>query len=167
MIKQSIMRSSSRTLTTKWKKPGSSNEKSYINGLINFSVESLDFLKKDFPWLAKFRQWQKERVAVSISLLPLRKRCVEFWNVCLNSCSRKWPKLINNFESSMSMNIALIRNSHLKCSIEKDVPENLAIFTGKHLCRSLFLLKLLVRRHVTLLKRYTNTGAFLWKLRNF
>ena len=73
MIKQSIMRSSSRTLTTKWKKPCSSYEKSHINGLIIFSVESLDFLKKDFPWLAEFRQWQKKDSSFNIVIALAKK----------------------------------------------------------------------------------------------
>ena len=33
------------------------------------------------------------------------------------------------------------RNSHRKCSIEKVALKNLAIFTGKHLCWRLFLIK--------------------------
>ena len=47
------------------------------------------------------------------------------------------------------------------------VLKNFAIFTEKHLCWSLFLRKLLVWRHVTLLKRDSNTGDFAWILQSF
>ena len=42
-----------------------------------------------------------------------------------------------------------------------DVLKNFANFAGKHLCWSLFLIKLQVWRHGTLLKRDSNTVAFL------
>ena len=34
------------------------------------------------------------------------------------------------------------RNNHQRCSIKKDVPKNVVIFSGKHLCCSFFLIKL-------------------------
>ena len=48
--------------------------------------------------------------------------------------------------------------------------KNVANFTGKHLCWSLFLIKLQTLkawRPATLLKRDSNTSAFLWNLRIF
>ena len=42
-----------------------------------------------------------------------------------------------------------------------------AIFTGKHLCWSLFFIKLQVFSPATLLKRDSNTVVFLWMLWNF
>ena len=45
--------------------------------------------------------------------------------------------------------------------------ENFSNFTGKHLSRSLFLIKLQAWRPATLLKRDSDTGVFLWNLRNF
>ena len=55
------------------------------------------------------------------------------------------------------------RSSHRRCSVKKDVLWNLAIFTGKHFCWSLFLMKLQAfRQH----ERDSNTGVFLWILRN-
>ena len=44
---------------------------------------------------------------------------------------------------------------------KKGVFKNFANFTGKHLCWSLFLITLEVFKPATLLKRYSNTGAFL------
>ena len=35
-----------------------------------------------------------------------------------------------------------IRSSHQRCSVRKGVPRNFAKFTGKHLCQSLFLIKM-------------------------
>ena len=51
--------------------------------------------------------------------------------------------------------------------LQKGVLKNFVIFTGKHLHRSLFWIKLQVLRPVTLLKRDSNTDVFPWILRNF
>ena len=48
-----------------------------------------------------------------------------------------------------------------------DVLENSANFTGKHLCWSLFVIKLQAIRPTTLLKRDSNTGDILWDLQKF
>ena len=49
---------------------------------------------------------------------------------------------------------------------KKDVLKSFAIFSGKHLCWSLFLIKLKVFRSATFLKRDSSTGDFLWILWN-
>ena len=62
------------------------------------------------------------------------------------------------------------RNCRSSCSqifIKISVLKNFAIFTGKHLCRSLFLRTLQVLKPASLLKGDSNTGVFLWILRNF
>ena len=61
----------------------------------------------------------------------------------------------------------ICRSSHRRYSVKKGVLKDFANFTGKHLCRSLFLIKLQAFRPANLLKRYFNTGNFLWNLRNF
>ena len=43
---------------------------------------------------------------------------------------------------------------------ERSVFKNFAIFTGKHLCWSLFLIKFQAFRLATLLKRDSDTGVF-------
>ena len=53
-------------------------------------------------------------------------------------------------------------SSHQRDSVKKGVLKNFAVFTGKHLCWSLFLKKLQAWRPATLLKRGSNTGVFLW-----
>ena len=49
--------------------------------------------------------------------------------------------------------VCFIRSSHRRCSIKKGVPRDIAKFTGKHLCQSLFLNKVAVLRPATLLKK--------------
>ena len=58
-------------------------------------------------------------------------------------------------------------SSHRGCSIEKSVLKKFTTFSGKHLRWSHFLTKLLVWRLLTLLKRESNSGVFLWILRHF
>ena len=60
-----------------------------------------------------------------------------------------------------------VKSSHWKCSIKKAVLKNLAIFSVKHLCWSLFLIKLPTRSPAIFLKGDTNTSVFLGILRNF
>ena len=59
------------------------------------------------------------------------------------------------------------RNSHWRCSAKNGALKNLWNFTGKNLCWSLFLIKLQTFRPVTLLRRDSNTGFFVWNLRSF
>ena len=65
-----------------------------------------------------------------------------------------------------------IRSSHRMCSIKKAGLENFAIWTGKPLSRSFFLIKLLACNFIsfnpaTLSKTDSSTGVFLWILQNF
>ena len=53
---------------------------------------------------------------------------------------------------------------HWWCSLNKFFCKTLLLFTGKHLCWSLFLIKLQASRLATLLKRDSYTGVFLWIL---
>ena len=57
--------------------------------------------------------------------------------------------------------------SHRMCSIIKCVLKNVAQFTGKCLCRSLFLNKIASLRPATLLKKRLGHSAFLRIVRNF
>ena len=56
------------------------------------------------------------------------------------------------------------RSSHWRCSVKKGVLKNLANFTGKHLCCSLFLITLQQIRPATLLKLDSKTDVFLRNL---
>ena len=53
------------------------------------------------------------------------------------------------------------RSSHLQIFFKIGVLKNFAIFTGKGLCRSLFLIKLQAFMSATLLKIDFNAGVFL------
>ena len=53
----------------------------------------------------------------------------------------------------------LFRSSHRRCFIKKAVLKNFAIFTWKHLCWSLCVIKLQTFRSLTFLKRDSNTDV--------
>ena len=53
-----------------------------------------------------------------------------------------------------------------RCS-KLGILKNFGNFTGKHLCWSLFLIKFQAWMSAILLKRDSNSGVFLWSLRNF
>ena len=79
-----------------------------------------------------------------------------FWK----SLSRK--KVLNqHFLKSLHV------TSHTQMFFKIGVLRNIAIFTEKHLCWSLFLIKLQALRAATLFKTDFSTGVFLWILRNF
>ena len=59
-----------------------------------------------------------------------------------------------------------IRSSHPKTFCEKGVLKNFAKFTEKHLCQSLFLIKLQGSGLQLYWKRDSGTGVFLWFLLN-
>ena len=59
-----------------------------------------------------------------------------------------------------------IQKQPLEVFCKKCVLKNFTLFTGKHLCWSLFLIKLQSFSPSTLLKRDSNTGVFLWILWN-
>ena len=54
-----------------------------------------------------------------------------------------------------------------RCSTKKGSLRNFAKFTGKHMCQSLFLIKLQASDLQLCLKRDSGTGVFLLILRNF
>ena len=59
----------------------------------------------------------------------------------------------------------MLRSSCPRVFYKIGVPKIFVNFTGKHLCRSLFLNKITGIRPATLLKN-SDTGVFLWFLRN-
>ena len=75
-----------------------------------------------------------------------------------------WSVFLKNLEA---WRLSTLRGSRPEVFCEKDVIKNFAIFTGKHLCWSLFLVRLQALRPVTLVKRDSNTGVFLWILQKF
>ena len=61
----------------------------------------------------------------------------------------------------------IFRSSRSQMFFKTGFPKNFMIFTRKHPRWNLFLIKLQAFRAATLLKRDSNTGVFLWILRNF
>ena len=59
------------------------------------------------------------------------------------------------------------RSSLLQMFLKIGVLKNFANLIGKHRCWSIFLIKLQAWRPPTLFKKDSNTGVFLWNLRNF
>ena len=51
-------------------------------------------------------------------------------------------------------------NSHGRCPVKKGVPKHLANFTVKHLCKSLFFIKMQAFSPATLIGRHSNTVFF-------
>ena len=95
-----------------------------------------------------------------------------------------WIFVLYSFNKSKLFSSRICYRSNLQmCSIKKSVLKNVNIFTGKHVCWSLFLMRLqatgkhmcwslsLMRlqtfRPATLLKRDSSRGAFLWILQKF
>ena len=56
--------------------------------------------------------------------------------------------------------LLILKSRHQRPSVKKGALKNFANFTGKHLCWSLFSIKLQGRRPATFLKRDSNTGVF-------
>ena len=68
-----------------------------------------------------------------------------------------WKPVIWKYNFSNSLNVqwsSCSRSSSRRCSVRKDVLRNLAKFTGKHLCQSLYFNK------VTGLRQFSGTGEF-------
>ena len=75
---------------------------------------------------------------------------------------------MKNSHSTKSLQRSSVAASHQRCCyVKQRVPKNLANFTEKHLCWSLFLTKLPAWRSTTLSKRGSSTVTFLRNLLNF
>ena len=59
------------------------------------------------------------------------------------------------------------RTSRSQMLFTISVLKNFAIFTEKHMCWNLFLIKLQSSRPATLLRKHSDKGVFLWILQNF
>ena len=95
------------------------------------------------------------------ALLIIRK--IYFFLV--NSIVKRWRTWFKSIVIRIIL-LAINWSSLQGCSIKK-LFKNLAVFTEKHLYRSLFLIKLQAFRAATLLKRDFNKGASLWILQKF
>ena len=97
-----------------------------------------------------------------------------FNNVSTGSLWERQCKTIDNCQRhilvvskiSVSFLTLIFRRSRRRCSLKKVVLKNFAKFTGKHLCRSLFLNKAAGPRPVTLLKKRLQHRCILVKFPN-
>ena len=72
--------------------------------------------------------------------------------ICKKWCSEKFRKF-HKKTPCWRFFIIEFGSSYRRCSTKRAALKNLSIFTGKHLCLSLFLIRLHTCRPVTLLKR--------------
>ena len=82
----------------------------------------------------------------------------------LYRCSRKC--LTGPKHDSVRNYLGKCRSSHRRCSSKKGVLKNIANFTGKHPRQSLFFNKAAGLSLQLYQKRNSDTGVFLWILRN-
>ena len=85
------------------------------------------------------------------------------------SQSRKFEKSTNIHQDTKSLrrkSLTPLQKQPPEVFYKKALLNNFVIFRVKQLCWSLFLITLQTFRPATLLKRNSNTGAFLWILRN-
>ena len=74
--------------------------------------------------------------------------------------------LNGNWHKKTAWQIQIVRSSNQRSSVKKGVIRNIAKFTGKHLCQSLFFNKVAGLRPTTLFKeKDSGTGVFLWILK--
>ena len=80
----------------------------------------------------------------------------------------KNEKLVpKDFQRILSSHKIWEKCNEQKVFCKKAVLKNFVILTSKHLCGSLFLIKMLTFRPATLLRRNCNTGVFLRILQIF
>ena len=95
--------------------------------------------------------------------------CLHLLHNIFTNLSPLWILLYKYFSSweILKNYLTIFRSSHRRCSIKKAILKYFVIFTGKHPCRGLLLIKLKAIRCVALLKRDSNTYIFLrisWNL---
>ena len=127
------------------------------------------------PWFLNIQF----NVALVQWLLLSTTRQIYMWkNVFSNLCNSHFAFFFLSFFIVMNVDLQIFvkthvllyfynetRSSHQRCSVKARL-ENFAIFTRKHLCWSLFLVKLKPFRGVILLKGDSNKGVFPWILQN-
>ena len=75
--------------------------------------------------------------------------------------------MVEKYTSCNLITKLLYRSNRSQMFFKIGALTNFTIFTRKHLCWSLFLIKWQTWPSASLLKRDSNTGVFLWILRNF
>ena len=78
-----------------------------------------------------------------------------------------WFQIYKFFYKKSRLRVTLVRSSRPEMFYEKTALENCPIFTVKHLCWCLFLIKLQAFRSAMLLRRNFSRSVFLWISWNF
>ena len=131
--------------------------------IVNFEdVQYINLQKRDQDsWKSRIEHFSGI-VNAALRLLAIVHYC---WKVLHLKClPGSWPCL---WFVVFFVELWTNRSSRSEMFFEIGVLKNSALFTGKHLCWSLFLMNLWAFMSVTLWKRDFNTGVFYWILRNF
>ena len=118
-------------------------------------------MKKVFRKTDNWRQIYKQTSSIFYTSTdePRRKNYLYIITRLRNSC-------LITFSKKCRSSHRRCKSSHRRCSIKNDVFKDFVNLTGKHLCRSLFQIKLQALSLQVFLKIDTNTSAFLWSLWN-
>ena len=132
--------------------------------LINCRLNACNFIKKRILYrknisgrmlpMYEFSMWDSAKWERRDHFICKKPYMISIWYLFLFSSLSFTLDFFKTFPG--------VRRSHLQMFFEIDVLKNFAIFTGKQLCWNLFLIN-----KVPGLKRDSNTGIFLWILRNF
>ena len=90
------------------------------------------------------------------------------WKKYFSVSSPLWILLYKYFSSwEIPRNFSIIfRSSHQRCSIKKAILKRFVIFTGKHLCRGLFFLKVAGHQSCNFIKKRLQCRYYLADIRN-
>ena len=112
-------------------------------------------VRKTLYWNKFFGKWMHFQISLSLWELQVIRDLLCVGDVVEKSLNK------------LSLLIILKGRCISEVYLEKDVLKNFANFKGKHLCWSLFLIKLRSSGPATLFKRDSNAIVFQWNLRNF
>ena len=126
----------------KCKKPKVNTEPTHFPILMNNGMACSYQCSDQFQFLPE--HWPAKRYWISLDL----KKTNLFKNNLNNTRNNMKSQIQNKKNGGIvelltpTLNKIISRSSHQRCSLRKGVLRNFAKFTGKHLCRSLFLIKL-------------------------
>ena len=112
-------------------------------------------VRKTLYWNKFFGKWMHFQISLSLWELQVIRDLL-----CVGD-------IVEKSLNKLSLLIILKGRCISEVYLEKDVLKNFANFKGKHLCWSLFLIKLRSSGPATLFKRDSNAIVFQWNLRNF
>ena len=107
---------------------------------------------------------------IKLNVMKYTLNCVHeiVWKKYFSVSSPLWILLYKYFSSwEILRNFSIIfRSSHQRCSIKKAILKRFVIFTGKHLCRGLFFLKVAGHQSCNFIKKRLQCRYYLADIRN-